>query len=86
MELEKLLLLLEEKINEKMAEFTKLGKESKKLLQQAHEKECAMAKLYMELEPVHAIVREQNPTLCELFDSLVLLDKDSKYKEADGNK
>jgi len=85
MELNKLLPLLEKALNEKMAEFTSLGKESKKLLLEAHAKENKMAALFAELKPVHAIIREQHPTMCDLFDSLVDLDKDNKSKEANGN-
>lgn len=82
MELNKILSLLQTKIDERMKVFTTLAKESKKLLQEAHAKERAMATLYVELEPIHPIIREQNPELCDLFDSLVLLDKDIKQEEA----
>lgn len=85
MELNKLLPLLQKSIDKEMLELNRLGQESKKLLQQAHKKERELAAHFMTLKPVHAIVREQNPTLCEFFDSLVELDKDIKQKEADGN-
>ena len=86
MELNKLLPLLEQAINQKMLQFTTLGKESKKLLQEAEKKERQMASLFMELEPVHPIIRQQHPTMCDLFDSLIELDKENNRKGSDGNK
>lgn len=86
MELKELLNLLEEQINTKMKELNKLGKESKKLLSQSDQKQLQMAKIFKELEPVQSVIREQNPKLCGLFDSLVELDKDNKIKDANGNK
>ena len=85
MELKKLLNLLEEQINTKMKELVKLGKESRKLLLQSDQKQIQMAEMFKELEPVHAIVREQNPSMCGLFDSLVELEKNNQAEEPDGN-
>jgi len=84
-DIKELFVLMQKKIDEKMEEFNALGKESKELLKQAHAKEKKMAEIYQELGPVQYLIRTQNPELCDLFDSLVELTKETR-KDDHGNK
>lgn len=81
MEIKELAERLEKKINEKMDEFHKLGKASKKLSEQIDKNYISMAKIYEELEPVHSFISKDNPALKELGDYMLAELKQFKAKE-----
>ncbi len=74
MEIAELSKLLEKKINEKMLEFHRLGKESKDLTEKLNKKidEChkKMYNILLEMEPVEYIVKHQNPNIIPLFEAV----------------
>ena len=71
MELKELLTELEKHINVRMEELTKIGQQCKKLQKQIIEKQDKMASIFKSLKPVHAVIREQNPHMNELFDAIL---------------
>ena len=78
MELKDLLRELELHINTRMEEFTALGQKCKKLQKEVISLQDKMKKIFMTLEPVHPIIRHQNPEMNELFDALVEVDKENE--------
>lgn len=71
--------LLEKTMNSRMEEFVKLGRATKQLTNKRHSKKqvarlkIAMAQIVKELEPVKAMVLEENPCYTNLFEALTLL-------------
>jgi len=76
MTIEKLAAQLQEQIDQKMEEFSKLGKQAKKLRTQIDKAHQDMSAILLELQPVDSLIRAQHPDKCELFDVLLEYQKD----------
>lgn len=88
MEIKSLAQQIEKVINEKMAEFAIHGKKSGEIGRKVAKMESErlalhqkMADIVMELEPVEAIVRAQNPNMNDLFDKLKAAYATNAFKE-----
>jgi len=78
MSIKKLTKELEKAINEKMDQFSQLGKKAKAAQKVLDKHYLEMSEIVEELKPVEFLVRHQYPKHCDLFDVLL------EFKEKKG--
>lgn len=75
--------LLQEETNKCMSDFAALGRQAKQMqkdkrpYEDIEEHYILMSRLLSDMAPVESIIRDQNPSMCELFDLLKQFSQES---------